>query len=56
VVGFDGSETQGQAPIESDMTRIFSDHPTGQYVGKVREVVQASPDVALLRGMRARQK
>jgi uncharacterized protein (TIGR02246 family) len=51
VIGFDGSETQGQAVIESEMTRIFADHPTGEYVGKVRDVVQVSPEVALLRAV-----
>jgi uncharacterized protein (TIGR02246 family) len=51
VIGFDGSETRGQAAIESEMTRIFADHPTGEYVGKVREVVQISKDVALVRAV-----
>ena len=39
---------EGQAAIESEMTRIFADHPTGEYVGKIREVVQISQDVALV--------
>ena len=51
VIGFDGSETQGQAAIESEMTRIFADHATGEYVGKVRDIVQLSPEVALLRAV-----
>jgi uncharacterized protein (TIGR02246 family) len=53
VVGFDGSETRGQAAIESEMTRIFADHPTGEYAGKVRDVVHVSNDVALLRAVAA---
>jgi uncharacterized protein (TIGR02246 family) len=51
VIGFDGSETRGQAAIESEMTRIFADHATGEYVGKVRDVVQVSQDVAVLRAV-----
>jgi uncharacterized protein (TIGR02246 family) len=53
VVGFDGSETRGRAAIGSEMTRIFADHATGEYVGKVRDVLQVSNDVALLRAAAA---
>ena len=51
VIGFDGSETRGRASIESEMTRIFADHATGEYVGIVREVVLISPQVALVRAV-----
>jgi uncharacterized protein (TIGR02246 family) len=51
VVGFDGSETRGRAAIESEMTRIFADHATGEYVGKVRDILQVSNEVALLRAV-----
>jgi uncharacterized protein (TIGR02246 family) len=51
VVGFDGSQINGRTAIESEMGRIFADHPTATYVGKIREVRLLSPDVAILRAV-----
>ena len=51
VVGFDGSQLEGRAAIESEMTRIFTDHPTARYVGIVRQVQLLSPTVAALRAV-----
>jgi len=51
VVGFDGSETKGRDAIASEMQRIFLDHETGRYVGKVRQVRQLTPQIALLRAV-----
>jgi len=51
VVGFDGSQVDGRAEIESHLRQIFENHPTGAYVGKVRGVRFLSPDVALLRAV-----
>jgi len=51
VVGFDGSQLEGRAAVESEMTRIFTDHPTARYVGIVREVQFLSPTVAALRAV-----
>ena len=51
VVGFDGSQHNGQADIAATMARIFADHPTGAYVGKIREVRLLSPEVGLLRAV-----
>jgi uncharacterized protein (TIGR02246 family) len=51
VVGFDGSETRGRAAIETEMQRIFMDHQTGQYVGKIRQVRQLTPQVAVVRAV-----
>jgi uncharacterized protein (TIGR02246 family) len=51
VVGFDGSQINGKAEIESNMRGIFADHQTSAYVGKVREVRLLSPDVAVLRAV-----
>lgn len=48
VVGFDGSQMQGQAAVETELSRIFADHPTASYVGKIRRVRFLSPDVAVL--------
>lgn len=51
VVGFDGSEVAGRARIADQMSRIFTDHATGSYVGIVREVRGLGPDTALLRAV-----
>jgi uncharacterized protein (TIGR02246 family) len=51
VVGFDGSQLEGRAAIESEMTRIFANHSTGRYVGIVRQVQFLSPTVAVLRAV-----
>jgi uncharacterized protein (TIGR02246 family) len=51
VVGFDGSQMDGRAAIETELSRIFADHETAAYVGKVREVRLLAPDVALLRAV-----
>ena len=51
VVGFDGSQMSGRAEIATEIGRIFADHPTSRYVGKIREVRQLAPDVALLRAV-----
>jgi uncharacterized protein (TIGR02246 family) len=51
VIGFDGSESNGREAIAEEMSRIFADHETGTYVGKVREVRMLGSDVALLRAV-----
>jgi uncharacterized protein (TIGR02246 family) len=51
VVGFDGSEMNGQAEIAETLGRIFLDHPTGKYIAKVREVRRLAPDIVLLRAV-----
>ena len=51
VVGFDGSETKGRSAIASEMQRIFMDHQTGEYVGKIRQVRQLTPLVAVVRAV-----
>ncbi len=50
-IGFDGSQTVGQANIVSDLQRIFADHPTGTYVGKVKGVRPVAPHTAVLRAV-----
>ena len=49
VVGFDGSQVAGSAAIAEEMGRIFADHATGSYVGKVRGVRFISQEGAVLR-------
>ena len=51
VIGFDGSEMKGRAGIAVELQRIFIDHETGRYVGKVRQVHQVTPQVALIRAV-----
>ena len=51
VTGFDGSQMDGPAEIESQLSQIFAHHQTAPYVSKVREVRLLSPDVALLRAV-----
>jgi uncharacterized protein (TIGR02246 family) len=51
VVGFDGSQMNGRAEIAAQIGRIFADHPTSRYVGKIREVRLLTTDVAILRAV-----
>jgi uncharacterized protein (TIGR02246 family) len=48
VVGFDGSVYERPAMIESELSRIFAEHPTAAYVAKIRNVRLIMPDVALV--------
>jgi uncharacterized protein (TIGR02246 family) len=51
VVGFDGSQNKGRSEIAAEMARIFADHPTGTYVGKVLSVRVVGSEAALLRAV-----
>jgi uncharacterized protein (TIGR02246 family) len=51
VVGFDGSQMNGRAAIADELSRIFANHQTAAYVGKIREVRPLAPGVALLRAV-----
>ncbi len=51
VTGFDGSQMNGRAEIESQLRQIFADHVTAAYVGLVREVRMLAPNVAVLRAV-----
>jgi uncharacterized protein (TIGR02246 family) len=48
VVGFDGSQMHGRDEIADELGRIFADHETGRYVGKVRRVRPLGDGAALL--------
>jgi uncharacterized protein (TIGR02246 family) len=48
-VGFDGSQMNGPAEIESELRGVFANHPTASYVAKVREIRQLDPGVTLVR-------
>ena len=51
LVGFDGSQIDGQEEIERHLNRIFGDHVPAQYVGKVREVRMLGQETVLLRAV-----
>jgi uncharacterized protein (TIGR02246 family) len=51
MVGFDGSQVDGQEEIEAHLSQVFGDHPTAAYVGKIREVRLLGPEVVLLRAV-----
>ena len=49
IVGFDGSQVNGQLEIGAHISEIFSHHQTASYVTIVREVRPIAADVTLLR-------
>ena len=49
IVGFDGSQVNGQTEIGGHVSEIFSHHQTASYVTIVRDVRTIAGDVALLR-------
>src|SRR5215210_1387838 len=49
IVGFDGSQVNGQMEIGAHVSQIFSHHQTASYVTIVREVRTLASDVMLLR-------
>jgi uncharacterized protein (TIGR02246 family) len=50
-IGFDGSQMLGPAAIESELARIFAEHPTAPYTVKVKAGLLLSSEVALLRAI-----
>ena len=49
IVGFDGSQVNGQLEIGAHVSEVFSHHQTAAYVTIVREVRSITTDVTLLR-------
>jgi len=49
LVGFDGSQVNGQLEVGAHLTEIFAHHQTPRYVAIVREVRLLANDVTLLR-------
>ena len=49
LIGFDGSQVNGQLEIGAHVTEVFTHHQTPRYVTIVREVRMLSNDVTLLR-------
>ena len=51
IIGFDGSQMNGQGEIASTLRQIFVDHLPPPYVSKVRGVRFLSSEVAILRAI-----
>ncbi|GHO42244.1 SgcJ/EcaC family oxidoreductase [Ktedonospora formicarum] len=51
VIGFDGSEMNGQQEIASTLKQIFANHVTAPYITKVKDVRLLSSDVGILRAI-----
>ena len=49
LVGFDGSQVNGQLDIGAHLTEVFTHHQTPRYVWIVRDVRLLSSDVTILR-------
>jgi uncharacterized protein (TIGR02246 family) len=49
IVGFDGSQVNGQMEIGAHVSEVFSHHQTAGYVTIIREVRPITSDVTLLR-------
>ena len=49
IVGYDGSQVDGQLDVGAHISEIFSHHQTAAYVTIVREVRPISSDVVILR-------
>jgi uncharacterized protein (TIGR02246 family) len=50
VIGFDGGAMAGKTGIETELSRIFREHPTtGIFVGIIEETRFLTPDTMLLR-------
>ena len=49
LIGFDGSQVDGQSAIGAHLSALFSHHQTASYVTIVREVRELTPDVVVLR-------
>jgi uncharacterized protein (TIGR02246 family) len=51
LVGFDGSQINGQAEVEATLGGIFANHPTARFVSVVREVRFPMANLAILRAV-----
>jgi len=50
-IGFDGSQLNGRAQIEQELTQIFTSHTVAAYVGIIQEIRALEPDVFILRAV-----
>src|SRR5436305_9019341 len=49
LIGFDGTQVNGQLEIGAHLTEIFTHHQTPRYIVIVRDVRALAPDTTLLR-------
>jgi uncharacterized protein (TIGR02246 family) len=49
MIGFDGSQAKGPSEIAEHLKPVFADHETANFVAKVRNVRELSPNITLLR-------
>jgi uncharacterized protein (TIGR02246 family) len=50
-IGFDGSQSIGREEIYIHLSPIFKDHPTAQFVNKIKDIRFLSSDIAILRAI-----
>ena len=50
-IGFDGSTEVGARTIAEHLAAIFADHVPAQYIGRIEDVRELAPDVAIVRGI-----
>lgn len=50
-IGFDGSQSIGREEILSHLKPIFDDHPTAQFISKIKDVRFLNSDIAILRAI-----
>ena len=50
-IGFDGSQSVGPHEIFTHLSPIFKDHPTAEFVSKVKDIRFLGNDVAILRAI-----
>jgi uncharacterized protein (TIGR02246 family) len=51
IIGFDGSQLDGQNAIKTELEKVFAHHKTASYVWKVEEVRFLNKETALLRAI-----
>ncbi|HSB94507.1 MAG TPA: SgcJ/EcaC family oxidoreductase [Flavitalea sp.] len=51
VIGFDGTQMNGQSQIETDLKAVFTSHKTARYVWKIEEIRSLDRQTVLLRAI-----
>jgi len=51
VIGFDGSQMNGQLQIKTELEKVFANHKTARYVWKIEEIRFLDSNTALLRAI-----
>jgi uncharacterized protein (TIGR02246 family) len=48
LIGFDGSQVNGQSDIKLHLSQIFDNHPTAKFIGKIQSIKFLDLDVAVI--------